>query len=96
MFRAGLHKEAIEYCKQQNVEEVLAFGENLYSKYWQYDCSLPPKEISHFLTYSCKKDKINFDLCRVALIHLMTGSKTDSAVYQKDLFELFLEDNLDS
>lgn len=91
LFRAGLHQEALGYCSQQSLDSVRNFGEALYSKYANtYKCNLPKDELSQFINRERTLFQTSsYDICRDALIHLMTGN-TFRTHYEQHFFDYLL------
>jgi hypothetical protein len=84
LFRAGQYESAVTYAQQSYLEDVRSFG-TLIAKYARdFKQQLPIAEISQFFTIADQVQGNNYDICRDALLHLMTGC-TFEPVYE-DLF----------
>ena len=95
LFRAGLHSIAIEYCKRQLLSDVIDFGKDLYSKYYEkFNCQLPQSEVDHFLQRAHGDYSSRTDICREALVSLMVGKKFNSP-FEDKFFRWFLSSSLD-
>ena len=98
LYRAGLHAEAIWFCRQQaSLVDVQDFGEHIYEKYFNsYNCCLPQGEITQFMTRAREvQGQGHHDVCREALVHLMIGCDfkyEDSEV----LFDFLLDGDYDN
>ncbi len=76
LHRAGLHQEVIQYCTRSNLEHVRIFGDEIYQKVVSlYGGRLPQEEMSNILAFEKQTAHQQFDVCRDALIHLLTGNR---------------------
>ena len=76
LYRAGLHTEAIMYCNQSHLEHVRRFGDEIYQKCQMvYGGKIPQSEIANFWAQQEGIAPLQYDVCRDALVHLLTGCK---------------------
>ena len=91
LYRAGLHQEAIMFCNSSPIEDVRIFGDEIYQKCQAvYGGRLPQQEIANFISYAQSVAPNQYDICREALIHLMTGC---DFVQQSDLLFIHIFEN---
>lgn len=77
------------------MEDVRIFGEEIYNKCLTfYSWQLPQQEIANFLGHAQSVAPDQYDVCRDALIHLMTGCDFKQQQYNNVLFMHIFENNL--
>ena len=75
LFRAGLHQEAVHYCTRSSLPDVRTFGYEIYQKCTiVFGGKLPQEELASFLSQAAATAPDQYDVCRDALVHLMTGN----------------------
>jgi hypothetical protein len=93
LFRAGMPREALEYCKNSEIKEVVIFGETLIASYLRSEGCLLRTEVENFKNYISTQPTI--DICRNAIVNILTGDYTET-ILEQNLLEVVFEEDLDN
>ena len=85
------------YCTNCNLQDVRVFGDEIYQKcITVFGGRLPQNEIANFMGHAQSTAPGQYDVCRDALVHLMTGCSFSQKQYSQFLFFYVFENNINS
>jgi hypothetical protein len=91
LFRAGMPRDALEYCQFSNVVVVKDFGNNILSRFVEANGQLSREDLKHVRAYQ----QPSVDICCQTLLNIMTGDAKQS-VFFLDLMEIIFENEINN